>query len=186
VLLLGASVLALALVAPACSKGGDNASSGSTGSTGTTTVSTSGTTAGTTAASATSVPATVAPGTTSGGTTPGAPTTSASGSATTSTTGSTLPNTPDEAAFCSRYREISAQMKSVDPSTPSGYAQTKAAIDELLDLAPPAIRDDVTTVSQEFSKHTTMDSSFGNDEDFKAASDRLSSWTDSHCGKTGD
>lgn len=171
-------ILTIATAASACSKNDNPVTTNAAGTT-----AAPGTTSGTVAASA-------------GGTVPGTSTsqpagttsTTASSPASSSVTSSTTSGSPtsppagDAAKFCARWKQADDEFSNASPTDTGVLTRIKATFVELVVLAPPAIHDDVQTLSNAVNQMNDMNSPPPTDAQTTAASDRIESWINSNCG----
>ena len=112
--------------------------------------------------------------------------TSTTGDSTTTTTeGTTTTKVVTDAAYtqlCAAMVSYNALFKNADPTDPTWLPKAKSAYTELLQLAPPAIHDDVATVSAYVQTMTSFNDFLAAPENVKDAGIRLGQVTEEQCG----
>ncbi len=150
--------------------GGTTSSSAAPAASTSTTAGGSPSTAGPTSTSSAPIVTTVTTATT----TVGAPSTTKAGSPPASA-----------AAFCARNSQATSDFESLDPTKDfAAYlAKLREVTAELAGLAPSAIKADVQTVADAFTRITTAEQidAMTSDPQVKAASDRVTEWTKVNC-----
>jgi len=194
-LLLGAAALLLTVTASGCSSSDPVATPPSS-------TASSSTTAGATGGSSPSGSGSTAPpGTTGGGsttsTTSGAVTTTTSRTSTSSTANSstTRPDggptptgiAPEDQQFCAKVIEAQSTLEQIDPTDdPEGALRLyQRVIADLANVAPGGVKADFDMINAVVAKAKTYEDlvAMGTPE-LRAASDRIDTWTNAHCGST--
>lgn len=104
----------------------------------------------------------------------------------TATTAATVGGAPASSkAFCSRNERATDDFEHLDPTKDfeTYLAMLRRVTAELVELAPPAIKADVQVVADAFAAIKTAEQldDMTHDPLLKAASDRVTAWTEKHC-----